>query len=189
MSPYHGAKLSSFMSPHHSMASSSGEFFTVFPSANTLTCRQSINISLNSNFPPSAIAPDGDSCKACKSIKIKFSNQFPIVIRLSVSWCLAGASQFDRRPIIVRHCVSDFRSGPFFDGRNLKGSPLGNMNFPGLFPHFFRFTLSSLITPSQRGAFNQTPSIYFIMNASIHSATPLSIHCCSMRASFFSFID
>lgn len=24
MSPYHGAKLSSFMSPHHSMASSSG---------------------------------------------------------------------------------------------------------------------------------------------------------------------
>jgi friend leukemia integration 1 transcription factor len=26
MSPYHGAKLSSFMSPHHSMTSSSGEF-------------------------------------------------------------------------------------------------------------------------------------------------------------------
>ena len=26
MSPYHGAKLSSFMSPHHSMASSSGKF-------------------------------------------------------------------------------------------------------------------------------------------------------------------
>lgn len=25
MSPYHGAKLSSFMSPHHSMTSSSGE--------------------------------------------------------------------------------------------------------------------------------------------------------------------
>lgn len=30
MSPYHGAKLSSFMSPHHSMASSSGEFFFFF---------------------------------------------------------------------------------------------------------------------------------------------------------------
>lgn len=27
MSPYHGTKLSSFMSPHHSMTSSSGKFF------------------------------------------------------------------------------------------------------------------------------------------------------------------
>lgn len=61
--------------------------FTVFPSANTLTCRQSINFS----FPPTpfvalhstVFAPTSNirSPNQRESIKIKFSNQFPIVIR------------------------------------------------------------------------------------------------------------
>lgn len=124
MSPYHGAKLSSFMSPHHSMASSSGECLSptvlplrLLPTANTLS-RPSID-----SEPPHR--------NSRRSIKIKFSNQFPIVIRqfsyfprslsLAISAALSGASQpkplstpVDRRPIIVRHCVSDFRSGYHF---------------------------------------------------------------------------
>lgn len=57
--------------------------------------------SINKHFPPHPSRPSLPEWKLksriCKSIKIKFSNQFPIVIRLSVLWCLAQASLIGAR--------------------------------------------------------------------------------------------
>lgn len=157
------------MSPHHSMASSSGKCFVpswvsslsqLFPSANTLRCRQSIN------------ASDAPKSPSQRSIKIKFSNQFPIVIRHSTPFrALSGASQkildpVDRRPIIVYVIVWAISvRGTIFRRSELKGKSSRKYELPWLVSPFFPLSLSLISTP-QFSIMPPTRShrIYFIMN-------------------------
>lgn len=139
MSPYHGAKLSSFMSPHHSMASSSGEFFTVFPSANTLTCRQSINISLNSNFPPSAIAPES-WWRFLQSLQINKNQIFKSISNCYQTFRVLVSGW--RKPVrsAPDNCTSlceRFPFGAIFRRSELKGKSSRKYELPWLVSPFF----------------------------------------------------
>jgi hypothetical protein len=173
MSPYHGAKLSSFMSPHHSMASSSGECFMLFPisvafpSANTLSCRQSIRISSFSARNPNRQI---NKNQIFKSISLSG--------RKKLEKCLAQAEKKNTSARsapdnCTRSLCERFPFGvPFFDGRNFQGKSSRKYELPWLVP----------LSPSSAMVDDAPPfrhSIYFIMNDPFHSATPLFIHCYS----------
>lgn len=153
MSPYHGAKLSSFMSPHHSMTSSSGEFSSSssVPSrtslANTLIRHQS-SVLLKSISSPSIRVPividrslclSVDCLSRAQKLSNRISNQFFNGSRRRFSTEKCQPAHFDRRSIIVYVIVWGISAlrvpflSFFFRRSELEGSPLGNLYFPACF--------------------------------------------------------